>query len=58
MNKLMTAAEIAPVFRVHPSTVKAWARSGRIRGYKTGREWMFLLAEVMEDLRNVKEPKQ
>jgi len=58
MDELLTAAEIARVFRVHPSTVKAWARSERIHGYKTGREWMFLLEEVLDDLRNTKKPKK
>lgn len=33
--QLMTAAEVATLFRVHPKTVYAWIKAGRLKAERT-----------------------
>lgn len=33
------------------STVRRLARTGKIRAYKPGKEWLFILGEVLEDIK-------
>jgi excisionase family DNA binding protein len=47
MNAYLTIPEYAAEFRLHPETVREWARSGKIPGaIKTGRTWKIKRSET------------
>ena len=51
--RYLTTKEAAELYRVHPETIKKWARAGKIPGKKIGaRKWLF----PAEDLVFVPEP--
>ena len=52
MNDLMTATEVAELFRVEPSTVYGWARKGEIPKIKIGRVVRFPRDEIEKFLNN------
>lgn len=35
MREVMTATEVAELFRVDPRTVSSWCRAGKIRAFRT-----------------------
>ena len=47
-DDLLTAAEVAALFRVDPKTVKRWVVAGKLPGWKTpgGRQYRFLRADI------------
>lgn len=48
-SRVMTASEVAEIFRVLPKTVSAWAREGRLVGFRTlGGHHRFHEKEVMK----------
>jgi excisionase family DNA binding protein len=49
----LTAAEVAALFRVNPTTVARWVSAGRITGVRTpgGRDLRFQASEVRAKLR-------
>lgn len=47
-RKSFTTPEVAEYFRVKPSTVQAWARTGQIRYRKIGRCFQFLQKDLDE----------
>lgn len=49
-TKLLTTAEIADLLRVHPVTVRLWARRSVVRALWVGSSWRFVLPDVLEDL--------
>lgn len=50
-TELLTASELGQTLRVTEQSIRAWARSGKIRGLKTPKGWRFLLQEILADLR-------
>jgi excisionase family DNA binding protein len=49
---LMTGGEVADFLRVHIASVRRWARSGQLRGYRLGGrgDWRFHRKDVMSFL--------
>lgn len=47
---LLTTEQIAEQVQVHPTSLRDWAREGRIRHFRFGRVLRFRLDEVLEDL--------
>ncbi len=52
---LMTGAEVADFLRVHIASVRRWARSGRLHGYRLGGrgDWRFRRQDVLSFLRGL-----
>lgn len=50
MKPILTTAEAADLLRCEPETVEAAARSRRLRGVKFGREWVFPLDLLVQDV--------
>jgi len=47
VNKLyMTVKEVATMLGIPPSTVRLYARTGKLPGRKIGRKWLFRIDEV------------
>lgn len=42
----LTADEVAAQLHVKEATVRAWARTGALRGFKVGLRWLFDQADV------------
>ncbi len=53
LPEVMTLDEASKLLRVHPQTVKALARAGRIPGKKIGRAWRFSKKALLDYLRAV-----
>jgi len=47
---LMTTDQMAELAQVHPTSLRNWAREGRVRHYRLGRALRFRPDEVLEDL--------
>lgn len=46
-SDILTARQVGDMFAVHPATVKAWAESGKLPGFRTpGGHWRFRRADV------------
>ena len=52
MMKLLTTREAAERLRLHPKTVEAYFRQGRIKALKTGRNWRVLETELESFISN------
>ncbi len=52
---LMTGGEVADFLRVHIASVRRWARSGQLRGYRLGGrgDWRFNRKDVLAFLRGL-----
>lgn len=50
--RLLTTKEAAERLRLHPKTVEAYFRQGRIRALKTGRNWRVLDNELESFISN------
>ncbi len=52
---LMTGGEVADFLRVHIASVRRWARSGQLHGYRLGGrgDWRFHRKDVMAFLRGL-----
>jgi len=50
--KLLTTREAAERLRLHPKTVEAYFRQGRIKAIKTGRNWRVLETELESFVNN------
>lgn len=48
---LLTTEEVARRLRVSPGAVRAWLRSGQLRGVRAGRRWRIREADLEEYLR-------
>ena len=50
--KTMTVSEVAELLRVDPQTVRKYAQSGRLKGFKTGEgdrhHWRFTRDQLVE----------
>ena len=46
MSALMTVEQVAAKTSARPYTVRAWAKSGALRGMKPGKRWLFDPADV------------
>jgi len=44
---LLSTEEAAAFLKVHPNTIRSWAKSGRIPGSKIGRDWRFIEADLL-----------
>ena len=57
--KLLTTKEAADRLRLHPKTVEAYFRQGRIKALKTGRNWRVLETELETFIGNqMTDPKE
>ncbi len=50
LPELVTTEQLSAILKVHPVTVRGWARRQVIRSYWTGSAWRFLVEEVLADL--------
>jgi len=50
MQPLLKPSEVGRLLGVHPETVKAWGRSGHLRGVKVGNRWRFTVEAVQDFL--------
>ena len=50
--RLLTTKEAAERLRLHPKTVEAYFRQGRIKAIKTGRNWRVLETELESFVNN------
>lgn len=53
-EKLVHADAVAKHLDIKKDTVRRWAREQKIPGRKRGREWMFILSEVNESMKQGK----
>lgn len=42
----MNSQEVQDLLKISRSTLEAWLKSGKLKGYKVGRRWLFKRAEV------------
>lgn len=56
MNDTIGLEEAAAILRMAPSTLRKRAAAGKVPGYKPGREWTFIRAEVYEHLKACRPP--
>lgn len=42
----MNSLEVQTLLKISRSTLEAWLKSGKLKGYKVGRRWIFRRAEV------------
>jgi len=42
----MNSLEVQALLKISRSTLEAWLKSGKLKGYKVGRRWLFRRAEV------------
>ena len=47
-EEILTIREVAELLKLHPKTVNKLANSGRLPGYKIGRQWRFRKSEVLK----------
>jgi excisionase family DNA binding protein len=48
----MTAEQAAGLLRLPVTTLRQYAREGRLTGFKAGRNWVFFTADVEHALRS------
>ena len=48
--------EAAAMLKLAPSTLRKRAAAGKVRAYKPGRHWVFLLGEIAEYLQETRPP--
>ena len=46
MEALLTVDEAAAILKIHPVTLRNWARTHKIRAIKTGTHWKFEEADL------------
>ena len=44
--------DLAKFFKTHPETIRRWVRSGKIKGKRIGRKWIFAKSYIKELLEN------
>ena len=47
-EEILTVREVADLLKLHPKTVNKFAISGRLPGYRIGRQWRFRKSEVLK----------
>ena len=47
-EEILTIREVADLLKLHPKTVNKLANSGRLPGYRIGRQWRFRKSEVLK----------
>lgn len=57
LDELMTAQEVADIFRLRVSTVESYARRGLLPSLKVGRHRRFLRSQVEQAVRALAEPQ-
>ena len=45
-RKLLTSRELADMLQIKETTIREWARIGKIRAVRVGRYWRFRLQDV------------
>ena len=45
-RKLLTSREVADMLQIKETTIREWARIGKIRAVRVGRYWRFRLQDV------------
>ena len=49
-EEILTIREVADLLKLHPKTVNKLANSGKLPGYRIGRQWRFRKSEVLKAL--------
>jgi len=49
-EEILTIREVADLLKLHPKTVNKLANSGKVPGYRIGRQWRFRKSEVLKAL--------
>ena len=47
-EEILTIREVADLLKLHPKTVNKLANSGKVPGYRIGRQWRFRKSEVLK----------
>ena len=47
-EEILTIREVADLLKLHPKTVNKLANSGKLPGYRIGRQWRFRKSEVLK----------
>lgn len=47
-EEILTVREVADLLKLHPKTVNKLAISGKLPGYRIGRQWRFRKSEVLK----------
>ena len=47
-EEILTIREVAGLLKLHPKTVNKLANSGKLPGYRIGRQWRFRKSEVLK----------
>ncbi len=50
MDEILTIREVADLLKLHPKTVNKLANSGKLPGYRIGRQWRFRKSELLKAL--------
>lgn len=57
MDKLYTVFEVAKILRLKPRTVREYLRTGKMGGYKAGKDWRVTRENIEEYLESNKRDK-
>ena len=49
-EEILTIREVADLLKLHPKTVNKLANSGKLPGYRIGRQWRFRKSELLKAL--------
>jgi len=49
-EEILTIREVADLLKLHPKTVNKLANSGKLPGYRIGRQWRFRKSELLRVL--------
>lgn len=49
-EEILTIREVADLLKLHPKTVNKLANSGKMPGYRIGRQWRFRKSEILKAL--------
>jgi len=55
LPKYLTVEEVAEITQIHPESVRAFARSKRLKGFQIGTSWRFTAAQVREFVESEKQ---
>lgn len=58
MKTTFTLDDAAKFLAMHPHTLEAMARDGRVIGYKPAKRWVFLESDLLEFLRSCRYQKE
>ena len=49
-EEILTIREVADLLKLHPKTVNKLANSGKLPGYRIGRQWRFRKSDLLRVL--------